>query len=258
MEKALKALLRDGFISVFNQDGLDVVETAKALMDAGFSQMELTCRVTRPLDKLARLKKELPEFICGAASLIDIPATIESYNARNPGDPLPSVRQAVDAGADYLVSAINFRPETYAEFAGKIPLIPGCGSVTEIAAQHALGANMCKLFPASPMGGAAYIKAMDPATHKMMPIVPTGGVNPGNIPEYIGAGVLVVGGSFGMFDERVVRGIVDNRDYALLAEKMTEIKALIDQHRKRKWPGLDFDNASLDEIEKTTGRILNV
>ena len=257
MEKTLKTLLKDGFILVFNQDGLDVVETAKAMMDAGFGQMELTCRVSRPLEKLKRLKKELPEFACGLASLIDNPAALDALNAARPHDPTPSVRQAVDAGADYLVSAINFRPETYAEFAGKIPIVPGCATATEIVTQHALGANLCKLFPASVIGGPAYIKAIDPAIHRSVSIVPTGGTNQGNIPEYIDAGVIVLGGSFSMFGEKTAREIIDKQNYALLAEKMAEIKQLIKQQRGKKWPNLDFEKASIQEIAETTGKILN-
>ncbi|MHC4302239.1 MAG: hypothetical protein ACYS7Y_33690 [Planctomycetota bacterium] len=45
-------LLRDGLILVFNQDKLDVVETAKALIEAGVNNMEVTCRISRPLEKL--------------------------------------------------------------------------------------------------------------------------------------------------------------------------------------------------------------
>ncbi len=35
--------------------------------------MEVTCRISKPLEKLARLRKELPAFVAGSASLIDWP-----------------------------------------------------------------------------------------------------------------------------------------------------------------------------------------
>jgi hypothetical protein len=40
--------------------------------------MEVTCRIKKPLEKLSLLRKELPEFIAGAASLIDYPEMLES------------------------------------------------------------------------------------------------------------------------------------------------------------------------------------
>jgi uncharacterized membrane protein len=52
-------LLRDGFILVFNQDKLDIVKTAEALQAAGVNNMEVTCRVSKPLEKLARLRRDL-------------------------------------------------------------------------------------------------------------------------------------------------------------------------------------------------------
>jgi len=38
-------LLRDALILVFNQDKLDVVKTAEALIEAGVNNMEVTCRI---------------------------------------------------------------------------------------------------------------------------------------------------------------------------------------------------------------------
>ena len=166
MKKALSTLLKDGFILVFNMDKLDVVKTAEALMEAGIMNMEVTCRIKKPLEKIARVKKELPGFVCGAASLADFPAFLNVFNTQNAGDPLPSVQQVVDAGSDYLVSAVNFSDASYAKFAGKLPMIPGCGTANEIISQYSKGANICKLFPAKEIGGCSYIKAIDPAIHK--------------------------------------------------------------------------------------------
>jgi len=60
----ITTLLRDGFILVFNQDKLDIVRTAQALvaagpLGAGVNNMEVTCRISKPLEKLARLRTDL-------------------------------------------------------------------------------------------------------------------------------------------------------------------------------------------------------
>jgi len=254
----ITTLLRDALILVFNQDKLDVVKTAEALIKAGVNNMEVTCRIKRPLEKLELLRKELPDFVAGVASLIDWPEMLDVYNKANPQDPLPSVGEAADAGACYLVSACNFGDETFKKYAGRVPIIPGCGSATEVVSQFSKRANLCKIFPAQQLGGPAFVKAIDPAIHKIISLVPTGGTNTGNIPDYIDAGVLVLGGSFSMIEKATMKKIIDEQDYNLLAAELTKIKQLIDKLRAEKYPALDFAKASVEEISRITGRNFNL
>jgi 2-dehydro-3-deoxyphosphogluconate aldolase/(4S)-4-hydroxy-2-oxoglutarate aldolase len=258
IKSTITTLLRDGFILVFNQDKLDVVKTAEALMKAGVGNMEVTCRIKKPLEKLERLRKELPDFAAGSASLIDWPEMLDVYNKANPQDPLPLVAQVVEAGASYLVSAVNFSDESFEKFAARVPMIPGCGSATEVVSQFSKGANLCKIFPAKQLGGPAFVKAIDPAIHKIISLVPTGGTNAGNIPDYIDVGVLVLGGSFSMIDKATMQKIIDEQDYGLLAEKLTLIKQLIDELRAKKYPDIDFAKASIEQISRITGRNFNL
>jgi len=258
IKSVITTLLRDGLILVFNQDKLDVVKTADALIKAGVNNMEVTCRISKPLEKLEKLCCELPNFVAGAASMIDSPEMLGVYNKVNPDDPLPSLSQAADAGAQFLVSAGNFRDESYEKFAGKISMIPGCGTVAEIMDQFSKGANLCKVFPAKELGGPAFVKAIDPAIHKTISLVPTGGTNAGNIPDYIDAGVLVLGGSFSMIEKATMKKIIDEQDYELLAKELTTIKKLIDNCRRQKYPDINFAKASIEKISQTTGRNFNI
>ena len=196
--------------------------------------------------------------MAGAASLVDLSLMRRTYNTSNPETPIPSIDQAVEAGADYLVSAINFTERTYRKYAGVLPICPGCGTATEIATQYDLGANFCKLFPASVVGGVNYIKSIDPAIHKAISIMPTGGTTAANIPDYIAAGVLILGGSFSMIDKPTFAKIVEEQDYDLLAVELKKVKDLIDEKRAEQYPGLDFKTASIEEIEAATGRIFKV
>lgn len=258
IKTTVQVLIRDGFILVFNEDRLDIVKTAQALLEAGIDNMEVTCRIKKPLEKLSRLRKELPEFVAGAASLIDYPEMLKSFNQPHLDNLLPSVDDVVEAGAHYIVSAVNFRKATYEKYAGQLAIIPGCGSATEIVTQFSLGANFCKVFPAKELGGPAFIKAVDPAIHKLISLVPTGGTNAQNIPDYIDTGVLVLGGSFSAIDKPVFAKIVEQQDYKLLAGELKKTKELIDQKRGQKWPKLDFAKDSIDQISKVTGRSFNI
>lgn len=257
-KNTIETLLRDGFILVFNQDKLDVVKTAQAVMAAGMGNMEVTCRIKKPLEKIERLSKELPDFVVGVASLIDFAAILDTYNRRNADDPLPSVEQVVNAGANYIVSAGSFTSQTYDRFGGRVAIIPGCGSVTEILTQFSLGANLAKVFPAKQLGGPAFIKAIDPAIHKTISLVPMGGNNRENIGDYIAAGVLVLGGSFSMIEKPTMQKIIDEQDYKLLADELKNVKKLIDKLRAEQWPDIDFAMASIEEISRATGRDFNI
>jgi len=254
----VQRLLQDGFILVFNQDALDVVRTAAAVQAAGIGNMEVTCRIRQPLQRIAEVRKALPDLAVGAASLIDDPAFLQAYNAAHPDDPLPSVEQVIDAGASYVVSAGVFRPETFERFAGQVGLIPGCGTVSEIIAQFGLGANLIKIFPAKQLGGASFVKAIDAPTHKIVPIVPTGGTNTKNIPDYVAAGVLVVGGSFSAIDKATLATIIDRQDYDLLTAELKAVKSVLDGARAAQWPDLDLATATVDDVRRVTGRQFNL
>ena len=258
IKNTITTLLRDGFILVFNQDKLDIVKTAEALIKAGVNNMEVTCRISKPLEKLGRLRKELPDFVAGVASLIDSQEMLDVYNKVHAQDPLPSVQKVADAGACYLVSAGNFTDETFKKYAGKIAMIPGCGSVTEIISQFSKGANLCKIFPAKQLGGPAFVKAIDPAIHKTISLVPTGGTNADNIPDYIDAGVLVLGASFSLIEKAAMKKIIDEADFPLLTEELTKAKQLIDKLRAEKYPGINFATASIEQISRITGRNFNI
>ena len=253
----IDCLLRDGFVLVFNQDKLDVVRTAYALGEAGISNMEVTCRIQKPLEEIKKLRKEMPDFVIGAASLIDHPKLLKRYNLGHRSDPLPSVDQAIESGADYLVSAMGFREESYRQYAKEQVMIPGCGTVGEIVEQYARGAHFCKVFPAAQLGGAGFIRAIDPAIHKRISLIPTGGGSLENMGEYISAGVVVLGGSFSMINEATLKQIIEEQDYALLGSELKAIKEQIDMFRTGQWPSIDWPRAGMAEISKITGRNFN-
>lgn len=254
----LETLVRDGFILVYNSETLDIVETAKALQKAGIDNMEVTCRIKDAAAKLKRLKQEVPGFKAGAASLLDYPTTVARFNAKNPGKQLPSIDAMIDSGADYLVSAVGFRAETFAKYSAKLPMIPGCATGTEVLTQYELGASFCKLFPASLVGGVKWLDAVEPAIHRVISIMPTGGTTLENIPDFANTGTLIFGGSFSMIAKDTLTQIETKQDYALLASEFTKIKQVIDAARAKKYPAINFKTATLAEIEKATGRDFNV
>src|SRR5690606_26458535 len=73
---------------------------------------------------------------------------------------------------------------------------PGAYPATEVQAALAEGLTAVKFFPASTSGGAPAIKALS-APFGDLRFVPTGGIGPDNLADYLAVGaVLAVGGSW--------------------------------------------------------------
>jgi 2-dehydro-3-deoxyphosphogluconate aldolase/(4S)-4-hydroxy-2-oxoglutarate aldolase len=113
------------------------------------------------------------------------------------------VDQAVAAGARYIVSPGTDR--AVIERCGEhgVLALPGAVTATEIQAVLALGLDTVKFFPAGTSGGVAAIKALA-APFSGVRFVPTGGVSPSNLAEYLAiAAVSAVGGSWMVPADRV-------------------------------------------------------
>jgi 2-dehydro-3-deoxyphosphogluconate aldolase/(4S)-4-hydroxy-2-oxoglutarate aldolase len=147
-----------------------------ALLDGGVRAVEVTWTSAEPAGELAAARAEHgDELLLGAGTL------------RTPGD----VDAALEAGADFLVSP-HFRADLYERMRGSGKLaLPGVLTPTEVAAAMDAGADAVKLFPCS-LGGVGYMKALL-GPFPDLKVVPTGGVNAGNVAEWLTAGALAVG-----------------------------------------------------------------
>lgn len=106
------------------------------------------------------------------------------------------VDRAVAAGARFVVSpglsaAVVARCREHGVLA-----LPGAVTATEVQAAIELGLSVVKFFPAGTSGGAGAIKALA-APFGAVRFVPTGGIGPQNLDEYLALdAVLAVGGSW--------------------------------------------------------------
>ena len=175
-------LLRNaGVLPVITVHTLDEARAiADALLEGGLNTLELTLRTPVAIDALALLKRERPDIVIGAGTVL---------NADN-------IRAATDAGADFLVT-----PGTPAALAdalvdASIPAVPGAATPTEFMALRERGFRNCKLFPASAVGGLAMLKGLAGPLHDMR-FCPTGGISESNAAEFLSQpNVLCIGGSW--------------------------------------------------------------
>ena len=108
-------------------------------------------------------------------------------------------RQAIDAGAEFMLSPIMFTPEIFslAREAGVIT-VPAAFSPTEIQKMIDMGADIVKVFPAGQLG-PDYIKAVQ-APLGRLPLMVVGGVNVANVQSYFDKGATYAGIGSGIFD----------------------------------------------------------
>ena len=160
----------------------DALPLADALIEGGLPVAEITFRTAVAADVIAKLKKERPQLLLGAGTLVT----------------LENLRKARACGAQFGV-APGLSPQIVRE-AGKLemPFIPGVMTPSDIEAALSSGISVLKFFPAEASGGVNMIKALTaPYAHMGIKLMPTGGINLTNLQAYLSlAGVLMVGGTW--------------------------------------------------------------
>jgi 2-dehydro-3-deoxyphosphogluconate aldolase/(4S)-4-hydroxy-2-oxoglutarate aldolase len=116
------------------------------------------------------------------------------------------VDEAVEAGAKFIVSpGLNEEVVKYCQ-SKNIPVLPGVVTPSEIEKAISLGIKVVKFFPAEAAGGLKMIKAMS-APYSDMRFMPTGGISPSNICDYLACDkIIACGGSWMVKKDLIVEG----------------------------------------------------
>jgi 2-dehydro-3-deoxyphosphogluconate aldolase / (4S)-4-hydroxy-2-oxoglutarate aldolase len=156
------------------------VPLAQALLAGGIRIIEVTLRTPRALDVIRAISDNVPGAIVGAGTVT------------TPG----LVRQAVAAGAQFLVSPGTTERLLDAMGEAEVPCLPGVGSASEVMRLLERGQHEMKLFPAEACGGRAFLSAVA-SPFPDARFCPTGGITPATAPLYRElANVGCVGGSW--------------------------------------------------------------
>lgn len=188
MNDILRELGSIGIVPVVAlDDAKDALPLGRALLEGGIPCAEVTFRTAAAEEAIRTLTTELPEMLTGAGTVL----TTEQ------------VDRAVAAGAKFIVSP-GFNPKVVGYCVEKnIPIVPGCANPSDIEMALEFGLEVVKFFPAEAAGGIAMIKAMS-APYGGIKFMPTGGINSGNINDYLSFNkVLACGGSW-MVDKKLV------------------------------------------------------
>ena len=169
-------------------DPADAVPLARALVEGGLPVAEVTFRTDAAAESIRRMAAEVPEALLGAGTVLT-PAQVAAARA---------------AGASFLVTP-GFNPAVVAAAAeAGLPIVPGVNNPTGVEQAMAAGLSAVKFFPAEPTGGVPFLKALT-GPYGAMRFIPTGGIGPKNLRDYLALpAVLACGGSW-MVDPALVR-----------------------------------------------------
>lgn len=152
---------------------------ADALVAGGLPVAEVTFRTAAAPDAI-RAMAARGDILVGAGTVLTV----------------AQVDQAVAAGASFVVSPGTSRAVVERCQEHGVLALPGAVTATEVMAALELGLTTVKFFPAGTSGGAPAIAALA-APFGDVGFVPTGGVGPGNLHEYLAIpSVRAVGGSW--------------------------------------------------------------
>lgn len=163
-------------IPVLRETRSDYLENmALSIAEGGLSILEITLMSEEAFGVIEKLSKKT-NLLIGAGTVLSE----------------TQAKQAIDAGAKFLVSpGLNAEALKFAH-SQNIPFYPGVLTPTEILIAKNLGCDLVKIFPISAMGGAQYLRSLQ-GPYPQMKWMATGGVSMQDFKSLMGAGATCVG-----------------------------------------------------------------
>jgi 2-dehydro-3-deoxyphosphogluconate aldolase/(4S)-4-hydroxy-2-oxoglutarate aldolase len=175
--EVLHALRKIGLVPVLRAESeAQALALADAIAAGGVTVLEVTMTVPGAIRVMRRLAEERPDILIGAGTVLD-PET---------------ARMCILEGAQFVVSpALNIKTIELCHRYG-VAVLPGALTPTEIVTAWEAGADVVKVFPASSLGGAKYLKSVK-APLPQVELIPTGGVSLATASEFLEAGAFALG-----------------------------------------------------------------
>jgi 2-dehydro-3-deoxyphosphogluconate aldolase/(4S)-4-hydroxy-2-oxoglutarate aldolase len=167
----------------------DALCAAEAIVAAGIGIVEITMNVPNAAEVVDRLMRRYGDAVLlGAGTVLDA----------------HTCSCALDAGAEFIVTPAVVPAVIDAVRGADKVCIPGALTPTEVLTAWRAGADMVKVFPCGPVGGAQYIKVLR-GPFPQIDFVPTGGITLETVAEFFKAGVAAVGIGSELVDPRALR-----------------------------------------------------
>ncbi|MDA5313840.1 bifunctional 4-hydroxy-2-oxoglutarate aldolase/2-dehydro-3-deoxy-phosphogluconate aldolase [Vibrio cholerae] len=185
IKQQLKALKVIPVIAIDNAE--DIIPLGKVLVENGLPAAEITFRSEAAVEAIRLLRQTQPDMLIGAGTVLNREQAIA----------------AKEAGATFIVSP-GFNPNTVkaCQEIG-IDIVPGVNNPSTVEAALEMGLTTLKFFPAEASGGINMVKSLL-APYTDIELMPTGGISPANIKDYLAIPrVLACGGTW-MVDKKQI------------------------------------------------------
>ncbi|MGR5158385.1 bifunctional 4-hydroxy-2-oxoglutarate aldolase/2-dehydro-3-deoxy-phosphogluconate aldolase [Vibrio owensii] len=165
----------------------DIIPLGKVLAENGLPAAEITFRSDAAVEAIRLLREAQPDMLIGAGTVLN----------------REQATAAKEAGATFVVSP-GFNPNTVKACQEiDIDIVPGVNNPSAVEAALEMGLTTLKFFPAEASGGVNMVKALL-APYGDVEIMPTGGITPSNIKDYLAVPrVLACGGTW-MVDKTLI------------------------------------------------------
>jgi 2-dehydro-3-deoxyphosphogluconate aldolase/(4S)-4-hydroxy-2-oxoglutarate aldolase len=186
----LSAIIDIGVVPVVRTSSAEsAVKSIEAIYRGGIRAAEITMTVPGALKALEKIADQFGDSIMlGAGTVLDA----------------ATARSCMLAGARFFVTPA-LKLETI-ELARRysLPIFPGALTPTEVLTAWEAGADAVKIFPASAVGGAKYIKALK-GPLPQVEMIPTGGVNLDTAADFLKAGACAVAVGGELVDAKTIQ-----------------------------------------------------
>ncbi|EGQ8080468.1 bifunctional 4-hydroxy-2-oxoglutarate aldolase/2-dehydro-3-deoxy-phosphogluconate aldolase [Vibrio parahaemolyticus] len=206
IKEQLKALKVIPVIAIDKAE--DIIPLGKVLAENGLPAAEITFRSAAAEEAIRLLRETQPDMLIGAGTVLNREQAIA----------------AKEAGATFIVSP-GFNPNTVkaCQEIG-IDIVPGVNNPSTVEAALEMGLTTLKFFPAEASGGINMVKSLL-APYTDIELMPTGGINPANIKDYLAIPrVLACGGTW-MVDKK----LIEEGNWEELARLTREAVALVNE-----------------------------
>lgn len=186
--KVLAELKSIGLVPVLRAQSVKhALALAEAIAAGGVTVLEVTMTVPGAMHVMRKLAEDRPDILIGAGTVLDA----------------ETARMCILEGAQFVVSpALNVRTiEMCHRYS--VAVLPGALTPTEIVTAWQAGADVVKVFPASAMGGASYLKSVK-APLPQVELIPTGGVSLATAEDFLKAGAFALGVGADLVDTRAM------------------------------------------------------
>jgi 2-dehydro-3-deoxyphosphogluconate aldolase / (4S)-4-hydroxy-2-oxoglutarate aldolase len=184
---------------------------AESLLEGGLPCAEVTLRTAAAVESMTEIRARFPEIFLGAGTVLST----------------EQAEMAINSGAQFIVSpGTNPAVVDYCLSKG-VTIFPGVCTPTEIEMALAKGVDVLKFFPAEPMGGVGFLKAIC-APYRQVRFIPTGGIDQQNLGQYLALPeVVACGGSWMVRPELMNAGEFDR-----IRQLVKEAVALVNELKK--------------------------